>query len=75
MKSTVITVRISGELKEELSKYGVRVSEVVRKALEEEVRKRKIEELKAASGKLGEFFAKMSEEEIVRSIRELREVR
>jgi len=34
MNSVTITVRIPKELKEELSRYGIKVSSVVRKALE-----------------------------------------
>lgn len=75
MKDVTITVRISSKLKEELAKYGVNLSEVVRKALEDEARRRRREELKAAATQLGEFFAKIPDEEIVKSIREMREKR
>jgi len=75
MKDTTITVRVPRKLKEELAKYGVNVSEILRRALEEEVRKRKREELKAAAAELGEFFSRIPDEEIVKSIRETREGR
>jgi len=70
--NTVITVRVPNDVKEKLGKYGVRVSEVVRKALEEEIEKKRLEEAKRAAGKLGEFFSKISEEEIVKSVKEAR---
>jgi len=75
MNSVTITVRIPKELKEELSRYGIKVSSVVRKALEEEVRRRKLIELRRAAGELGELFSKIPEREIVRSIREMRELK
>ncbi len=75
MNSVTITVRIPRKLKQELSKYGIKVSSVVRRALEEEVRRRKIIELRRAARELGELFSKIPEEEIVRSIRKMRELR
>ncbi|MEM2935624.1 MAG: hypothetical protein QW231_00405 [Candidatus Bathyarchaeia archaeon] len=75
MKSVTITVRIPEELKESLGRYGVEVSKVVRGALEEEIRRRKLEDLKRTGSELGEFFAKMPEEKIVKSIRETRRSR
>ena len=44
--SVLITARIPKELKEELKKYGINISQVVRKALEEAVYKKKLEELR-----------------------------
>jgi len=75
MKDVSVTVRIPKELKEDLSRHGVEVSRVVRRALEEEVRKRELEELKKIAGELGRFFAKIPEERIVKSIREDRRAR
>ena len=75
MSSVVITVRVPKRLKEELDRYGVIVSEVVRKAIEEEVERRRFEEASRAAGKLGEFFAKISEKEIVESIKGMRGLR
>jgi len=72
-KGTAIVVRVSRELKESLSHYGIEVSEVVRKALEEEIRRRRFEELKETAARLADFFAKIPDEEIVESIREMRE--
>jgi len=75
MKSVTITVRVPEELKENLSRYGVEVSKVVRDALEEEIRRRKLEDLQRVAGELGEFFAKIPEEKIVKTIRETRRSR
>ncbi len=72
MSDAIISVRVSRELKEELKKYGVKVSEVIKRALEEEVRRRKMEKLQEAAAKLGEFFARMPDEEIVESVKRAR---
>jgi len=40
MKDATITVRVPRKLKEELARYGVNVSEVLRRALEEEEARR-----------------------------------
>ena len=72
MKDATVTVRVSRKLKEELAKYGINVSDVLRRALEEEVKRRRREELKAIASDLGEFFSKIPDEEIVKSIREMR---
>jgi len=75
MTSVTITVRVPKELKEDIGRYGVEVSKVVREALEEEIRRRKLEDLRKTAGELGEFFAKISDEQIVQSIRETRRLR
>ena len=75
MGSVTISVRIPKELKEKIDRYGVRVSEVVRKALEEEVRRRELEEAAEAAEELGKLFSRIPDDEIVRSIREFRRAR
>lgn len=67
---SVISVRISTELKVDLKRYGIEVSEVTRKALEEEVRRREREELQGMAEELGEFLEKIPRERIVEGIRE-----
>ena len=75
VNSVTISVRIPRELKEKIDRYGVRVSEVVRKALEEEVRRREFEEAVKAAEELGELFSKIPDGEIVRVIKEYRRTR
>lgn len=67
---SVISVRVPTELKDDLKRYGIEVSEVTRKALEEEVRRREREELKGMAEELGEFLEKIPRERIVEGIRE-----
>ena len=67
---SVISVRIPTDLKDDLKRYGIEVSEVTRKALEEEVRRREREELQGMAEELGEFLEKIPRERIVEGIRE-----
>ncbi|MCS7120010.1 MAG: type II toxin-antitoxin system CcdA family antitoxin [Nitrososphaerota archaeon] len=69
MSDAVISVRVPRELKKELKKHEVNISEVVRRALEEEVRRRKMKRLQEAAAKLGEFFAGIPDEEIIKSVK------
>jgi len=75
METVVITVRVPKSLKDELRKRGIELSGVVRKALEDELRKRERKELESAATGLGGLFSRMSEDDIVRAIREQREQR
>ena len=59
------SIRVPKKLKEEIERYKIKVSELVRKFLEEEIRKRKRRELENNAEELGEFFSKLSREEIV----------
>ena len=67
---SVISVRVPQELKDDLKRYGIEVSEVTRKALEEEVKRREREELQGMAEELGDFLEKISRERIVKGIRE-----
>ena len=51
-----VSTKVRRELKEEAERLGVKISEVLRRALEEEVRRRKLEELER---KLGEALDKI----------------
>lgn len=63
-------MRIPKELKDDLKRYGIEVSKVARKALEDEVEKRRREELRDMAKELGDFFERILRERIVESIRE-----
>jgi len=73
--STVITIRVDRRLKEQLEKYHIAASRVAREALEEEVRRREIEEAKKSAEDLGALFACMTDEKIVESIKQTRRAR
>ena len=68
-----VSAKISPELKEKITKYDIPVSETIRQALEEEVRKKEIEDLVRRANELKPLFDKFTTEEVVRMIREDRE--
>jgi len=70
-----VSTKVRRELKEEAEKLGINISEVLRKALEEEVRRRKLEILKEKLEELSYILDKIDVNRIVRSIREDREIR
>jgi antitoxin CcdA len=75
MMSVTVTVRIPKELKEEAKRHGINISYVLRRALEEELRRRKMEEVEEAARRVGELFSRIPEEEIVNWIKKARKER
>ena len=72
---TTVSAKIDKELKEKLVKYKINVSKVIKRALEEEVRRREEEELEKMLTDLEKAFEKIDIHRIVKSIREDREGR
>jgi len=70
-----VSTKVRRELKEEAERLGVRISEVLRRALEEEVKRRKLEELERKLSELGGALEKIDIDRVVKSIREDREGR
>jgi len=68
--SAIISVRVPRWLKEKCKELGINISETVRKALEEEVRKREEELLCEAADKIGEVFSKLSSQQLIELIKE-----
>ena len=70
-----ITVRIPDELKKQLEDTGVKISQVTRKALENEVKR--IQELRAkeVAKRLSQLLSEIPDEEIIKAIRETRDQR
>ncbi len=74
--SATVSAKIPKALKELLARYGVRVSEVVRSALEEEVLKREEMELRDALRTLSRSLkGKISPRDVVTAVRSTREER
>ena len=74
-KYETVSARIPPELKEKINRYNVKTSEVIREALEEEVRKRELKELRERATELRPLFGRITTESVVRSIREDRDKR
>jgi len=70
-----VSTKVRKELKEEAEKLGINISAVLRKALESEVRRRKLEELKSRLEEISNILDKIDVDRIVKSIREDREGR
>ena len=75
MGYVTVSARIRRELYEKLKRYGVNVSDVIRRALEEEVRRREEEEVARMLDKAQEILARIPSEELVEAIRVSREER
>ncbi|MEM4913968.1 MAG: hypothetical protein QW579_08725 [Desulfurococcaceae archaeon] len=75
MDYVTVSAKIPRRLKELLIKYGIKPGPIIRRALEEEVKKRMLEELEEKSRELSKEFSHVSDEEVVELIREDREGR
>jgi antitoxin CcdA len=70
-----VSTKIPKQLKEKIRRFKIKPSKILRKALEDEVRKREIEELKKEIDMLKPVLEKLSMEDVVKSIREDRDSR
>ena len=70
-----VSAKIPKQLKEKMQRFKIKPSKILRKALEDEVRKREIEELKEEINKMQPTLKKVSMKDIVKSIREDRDSR
>ena len=68
-----VSTKIPKQLKEKIKRFKIKPSKILRKALEDEVKKREIEELKEEIDRLKPILEKVSMEDIVKSIREERD--
>ncbi len=75
MGYVTVSAKIQRELHRKLKEYRIPVSEVIRRALEEEVRRREEMEYKKALEKMQEILKKIPSEEIVEAMRSSREER
>lgn len=74
MTKTVV-VRVDEELKRKAKAYKVNISEVVRSALRDEVKRRERRELISSLERAKRVLSKVPDEEIVKAIRENRDNR
>ena len=75
MGYVTVSAKIPRRLKELLDKYGIKPSSIIRRALEEEVKKRMLGEIERKARELSRRLSQISDEEIARIIREDREGR
>jgi hypothetical protein len=70
-----VSTKIPKQLKEKMQRLKIKPSKILRKALEDEVKKREMELLKEEISKLKPILEKITVEDIVKSIREDRDSR
>jgi len=70
-----VSVKVPLEVKRRLEELGIKPSEVLRRAIEEELGRRELEEIEKELGKLNSVLSKFSRDFIVESVREDRESR
>ena len=70
--SVIITAKIPRKLKEEAKKYSINISKLVREALEREIRRRKLEEIKRLQKEARKIREKISVEDFAETMREVR---
>ena len=73
MDYTTVSAKIPKELKHKIEEYGIKPSEVIRKAMQNEIKKFEIMNLKKESESLKPIISKIGSERVVKSIREDRE--
>jgi len=74
-KYVTVSVKVPLEVKKRLEELGIKPSEVLRRAIEEELERRELEEIEKELGKLSSVLSKFSKDFIVESVREDRESR
>jgi antitoxin CcdA len=70
-----VSTKIPKQLKEKIQRLKIKPSKILRKALEDEVKKREIEELKEEIKKIQPILEKISTQDVTKSIREDRDGR
>lgn len=75
MGYVTVSAKIPRRLKELLDKYGIKPGPIIRRALEEEVRRRVLGELEERARELSAKLSHVSDEEVATLIREDREGR
>ena len=73
MGYVTVSAKIPRRLKELLDKYGIKPGPIIRRALEEEVKRRMLGEIEEMARELSRRVSHIPDEEIARIIREDRE--
>ncbi|MDV3243554.1 MAG: hypothetical protein LYZ66_00095 [Nitrososphaerales archaeon] len=74
-KHTTISVKVPSQLKEKMKSLGIEPAPVLRRAIQEEIRRREVESVKKEAEALRGVLRKISLNEVVASIREDRHAR
>ena len=74
-KYETVSAKVPAEVKQKMRKYGIKPSKLLRETLEQEIRKREIEEIKSEIQELGEALDRIDMAQVVSTIRADRETR
>ncbi len=74
-KYETVSVKVPAEMKQKLKKYGIKPSKLLRKTLEQEIRKREIEEIKTEIQTLSDALTRIDMADVVSTIRTDRDKR
>lgn len=74
-KYETVSVKVPAEVKRKMRKYGIKPSKLLRDTLEQEIRKREIEEIKSEIQELGEALDRIDMAQVLSTIRADRETR
>lgn len=74
-KYETVSVKVPAEVKRKMRKYGIKPSKLLRETLEQEIRKREIEEIKSEIQELGDALDRIDMAQVVSTIRADRETR
>jgi len=72
---SIVSVRLPAELRRKMRELGIEPSKVMRRAIEEEVKRREAERLKERISELGDLLQRISTEDVVADIRRDRDGR
>lgn len=75
MSYVTVSAKIPRKLKELIDRYGIKPGPVIRRALEEEVIRRRLDMLEERARELSKRLPRIPEEEVARLIREDRDER
>jgi len=70
-----VSAKIPEELRRKMEKMSIKPSEIIREAIENEVKRREVEELREILEEARPILAKLSVERAIRSVREDRDSR
>ena len=72
---TTVSAKIDTKLKEKIVKYNISISKVIKKALEDEIKRREEKELNEMLKEASRILSRVGRENIIQFIREGREER
>jgi len=75
LKYVTVSAKIDRELHRKLKRYGIPISMVIKRALEEEVQRKEEEELRNTLGEMQRILKKIPQDELIQAIRSSREER